>query len=331
MEICNCSPELRQKKLMNNQETLPNGQKDNFELAPNGRLEPYRSLVSEEIQSQDMIYEEPGLRKQNKFRQRIDEVCEYYINHSTFHGFHNIFKSKSLLRKALWLIILAVASGAFFYEMKKSVSQYVAYPFSTMSRLEYAESVVFPAVSVCDFNDIRNIAFKDKLNDGRAAKGRIVEPLNMNMDELLKRASKRFESNIVRCAWKLGQTSTPCTRSNFSVFIYPSGEACHTFNSGLLKGQEVLNATNTGPKYGLTLHLNILQANYSKDVRQSGFRIILHQQGELPLKKEGFRVPPGYVTYVDLIEQKVGFSTCTVCSAGSFRLQFCQVLQEKST
>ena len=128
----------------------------------------------------------------------------------------------------------------------------------------------------------------------------------MNIQELLQKASRRFQSNIVNCEWKQGEMSTPCNSSNFSIFVFPSGEACHTFNSGRLKKQKILLASNIGPKYGLSLHLNTLQSNYSKNVRQSGFRIILHQQGEFPLRKEGFRVPPGYVAYVGLVKQKVG-------------------------
>ena len=37
----------------------------------------------------------------------------------------------------------------------------------------------------------------------------------------------------------------------------------------------------------------------------SGMKVILHQQDELPLKRVGFHVPPGYVTFVDMKKQKV--------------------------
>lgn len=304
MEICSCSPEPGQKRLLNTPDTLSPVQKDHFEFTPNGRLDTYRSIVSEDIQSEDMICEDTIIKRRSRFRQRIDEACSYYLQHSTFHGLHYMFDSKSLLRRAMWFIILCVASGVFFYEMKKSVTQFFLYPFSTLSTLEYSDDLLFPAVTICDFNNIQSIAIKDEASY-YAANGKILDPLNMSIEELLDKASKRFQRNIVDCRWKRGELSTPCSGSNFSIFVFPTGEVCHTFNSGRLKGQKIMKATNIGPKYGLSLYLNVIQGNYSKTVQQSGFRVILHQRGELPLRKEGFRVAPGYVAYVGLLKQKV--------------------------
>lgn len=69
-----------------------------------------------------------------------------------------------------------------------------------------------------------------------------------------------------------------------------------------------METDNVGPLYGVHMVVNTEPLEKGKTYGSSGLKVILHQHEELPLKRVGFHVPPGYVTYVDMKKQKVFFS-----------------------
>lgn len=68
-----------------------------------------------------------------------------------------------------------------------------------------------------------------------------------------------------------------------------------------------METDNVGPLYGVHMVVNTEPLEKGKTYGSSGLKVILHQHEELPLKRVGFHVPPGYVTYVDMKKQKVFF------------------------
>lgn len=68
-----------------------------------------------------------------------------------------------------------------------------------------------------------------------------------------------------------------------------------------------METDNVGPLYGVHMVVNTEPLEKGKTYGSSGLKVILHQHEELPLKRVGFHVAPGYVTYVDMKKQKVFF------------------------
>lgn len=250
----------------------------------NGRVLNYEQIKQRSPDENDVKTQ----TKEDYGRRKIREVTNYYISHCTLHGFHYVFDTKSILRKILWLSILAAAGGFFFKEVKTSLYQYYQYPFTTMSTIEYPREMPFPAITVCDFHDVRKSLLSSNASQ---------------MSDVIKGSLKQSNDTLLYCAQKHGIGKPKVfTQEDFDVFYSSEGQTCFTFNSG--KNKPIIYGDNVGPKFGLEFILNVQQPP-DNDVRESGFRFILHQQNDLPLTREGFRVSPGYVTYVDLHLAKV--------------------------
>ena len=55
-----------------------------------------------------------------------------------------------------------------------------------------------------------------------------------------------------------------------------------------------LISTQTGPRYGLKLALNIEQDQYNDVADQAGVRVLVHDPDEMPFPEDdGYNLPPG--------------------------------------
>ncbi|XP_020908493.2 acid-sensing ion channel 1-like [Exaiptasia diaphana] len=268
----------------------------------------------------------PNNEKEDYGKRKIRELVCYYINHCTLHGFHYVFETKSIMRKVVWLTILAVAAGFFFKEIKTSLTQYYLYPFTTTSTIQYPGALPFPAVTICDFHDVRKSLHSTN-------KTKIADVISISFEQL--------KETLIQSSQSHGFTKPTAffDTSDFYVFYSSKGQTCYTFNSARNK-KNSLKSNKIGSKYGIEFILNVQQPSYSK-VKESGFRFILHEHDELPLSREGFRVSPGYVTYVNLRLEKVSvyvtlgiqfdLKNTNECLCNDYDIHVRMLSQEKST
>lgn len=71
---------------------------------------------------------------------------------STSHGYPNIFRTKNIVVKIMWLIFFLAGIGVGIYMVVRGVNQYFEYEVTTQIRRLRADSLVFPAVSICNIN-----------------------------------------------------------------------------------------------------------------------------------------------------------------------------------
>lgn len=209
------------------------------------------------------------------------------------------------------MAVLLLAGGFFFNEVKQSITQYFEYPFSTLSTVEYPTEISFPAISICDLRDVRktilnnvNANWTHDKRTGEISTGSNSEPA---MKDALEQTFSILDEILISCALKRGvnpNLALPCDRKNFTLFLSSGGHTCYTFNFGV-NGNAILETDNVGPLNGVHMILNTRPLEEGKTYGSSGLKVILHQQEELPLKRVGFHVPSGYVTYVDMKKQKV--------------------------
>ncbi|EDO48657.1 predicted protein [Nematostella vectensis] len=294
MALCGCcaSKPSPTNSASEDESTGPESKEEILLANQNGNASTYENIRKRSAAKRDKKHAEYGKRK-------MREVFAYYINHCTLHGFHYIFETKSLFRKIAWFSVLAIAGGFFFKEIKTSTTQYFKYPFSIMSTVEYPRTLVFPAVTICDFHDIRQTLVSN-------AKGE--QAINISSSEkletLARKTYKSFNETLISCSLRRGvRGARPFNIHDFKVFFTAKGQTCYTFNAAM-DGKKLLEVDNVGPKFGLEIYLNAQHWWFKDDVRESGFRFILHQQDDLPLTREGFRVSSGYVTYVDMRLEK---------------------------
>ncbi|KAF6036229.1 SCNN1D [Bugula neritina] len=141
-------------------------------------------------------------------------------------------------------------------------------------------------------------------------------------DSMLRGMGHDIEEMLQGCTFQ-GRT---CGPEDFYQFYDRKYGNCYTFNSGM--DQQVAKVTSPGAPFGLSLTLFINQPMYVPALsKQSGVRVLLHRQGEVPLvAEEGFNAPPGMesaiaVRYIE-ISRMPGekYSNCTKqsLSEGSF-------------
>lgn len=307
--LCTCQSPLRRWR-SSGDGTSPIQEEDLEELEPlpNGFTNGHSPEANDQEKEPCLSDSEPVQTvKKTERRERIIRVWQYYFEHNTLHGLHYVFDTKSIWRKCIWVAILLSAGGFFVKEVKESINLYFQYPFSTQSTVDYPNTVGLPAISICDLRDARkniqdNLKFKRRTHDSRSA---MDSKPDLTMNDVLKESLSVLDEILVSCAMNRGVTqSFPCYSGNFTLFLTSDGNTCFTFNSGANDGK-VLEADNVGSMNGVHLILNTRPLEEGTTYGGSGLRVILHQQGELPLKRVGFYVPPGYVTYVDMKKQKI--------------------------
>jgi hypothetical protein len=80
----------------------------------------------------------------------------------------------TLIRRLVWAVIVVAATGALLYNIVTIVMLYLAYPVVTTLTLTHTPSITFPAVTICNLNQMRSsvaaaspklVAFLNELND----------------------------------------------------------------------------------------------------------------------------------------------------------------------
>ena len=327
-KFCSCQSPSRRRKIADDTPSFEHDRvTEELEPLPNGFSHQHDN--AEEHESAPCLSGDDSAETlKNERQRRVNRVWEYYLRHNTLHGLHYVFDTKSLWRKIIWITILLVAGGVFFREVKQSITQYFEYPFSTLATVDYPDKMGLPAISICDLRDIRKTILNNSnflWKRGPDSKGPSSEP---TINDALKAAFSILDDILISCSLKRGVVSNKavaCDSRNFTLFLSSHGYTCYTLNSGA-DGRPLIETDNVGPLYGVHMVLNTQPLEEGKTYGGSGVKVILHQQEELPLKRVGFHVPPGYVTYVDMKKQKVilfYFSFLRPCLNLNFGVLFC--------
>lgn len=314
-KYCACQSPSRRRKIADDASSFEHDKvTEDLEPLPNGFTHRLDNGEDEHESAPCLSGDDDSVKtvKQSERQRRIKRVWEYYLLHNTLHGLHYIFDTKSIWRKIFWVGILLIAGGVFFNEVKASITQYFEYPFSTLATVDFPDKIRLPAISICDLRDVRKtILNSSKLQrqrgygaDGANFTGQNSDP---TMNDMLNEAFSFLDDILISCSLKRGIMRTKelgCDSGNFTLFISSDGHTCYTLNSGV-DNHPLLDTNNVGPMYGVHMVLNTRPLEEGKTYGGSGVKVILHHQGELPLKRVGFHVPPGYVTFVDMKKQKV--------------------------
>ena len=244
---------------------------------------------------------------------KIHDLWVSFLDSCTLHGFHFCFAGNPPIRRVLWTLLLLGAFSLFVEKCLTSVYNYFDYPFTTTTVIVYESSMVFPAISICNYNDARlsamngtlmNELYVRKNIDGRNSsdiEGNITGKI---MQDTLSKAAHRLDRMLLECNYGKDHK---CDHNNFTEFKNAFGDVCFTFNSGK-NGSKILNTTNTGQDRGLRLLIDLQHYEYYYAVESAGFRVILHDQAETPVKMQGYAVAPGFTTYMELQKKQVGVS-----------------------
>ncbi|XP_053265756.1 acid-sensing ion channel 3 isoform X2 [Podarcis raffonei] len=249
----------------------------------------------------------------------------------TLHGLAHVFLPGPFTpRRAAWAGAVLLALGIFLYQVGERVQYYKEYHHVTMLDEEAGRLLLFPAVTLCNFNRVRRSrltrndlhwvgqellgveapAFPEYLRAlGRADEGGLgfYPTPRFDMKEFVERTAHSLEEMLLDCRFGTRQ----CGPHNFTAIFTRLGK-CYTFNSGA-PGHELLTTVKGGTGNGLELMLNIQQDEYlpvwgetDETSYEAGVKVQIHSQNEPPsIDQLGFGVAPGFQTFVSCQQQRL--------------------------
>ncbi|CAM9333747.1 unnamed protein product [Lampetra planeri] len=268
---------------------------------------------------------------------------------STLHGVSHVFapgeRSGLTARRTLWALAVIASIALLLLQCVDRVAYYLRYPRITSLDETSNPNVIFPAVTICNFNTLRRSAltYNDlfwtaellglpegvieaevagaDLDGERPSLGaslglpgvstadarRPGPGRTFNMLELYARAGHRMEDMLLQCRYR----AVECKHVDF-VTVYTRYGKCYTFNSGK-GGRPLLTTVKGGMGNGLEIMLDIQQEEYlpvwgenDETSFEAGIKVQIHSQDEPPLIDQlGFGVSPGFQTFVSCQEQRL--------------------------
>lgn len=196
-----------------------------------------------------------GLKKESLIESIHSSTLEIFLS-SSIHGLPQIFRTKRLFFKIMWILVVAATSSACAYFVPKTIFDYFNY--ETITKIDSINEHVsqFPTVSICNYN---NASFE--LN---------ILSVFYNFEDLKNKWKQHFES--------------------FNDSRYGR---CYRFNSGKnIQGKSIpiKNVTSAGYYYGLELNL---YAETTNDFSQ--LKVYIHNYTNQPssLSNKGYFLSSG--------------------------------------
>lgn len=180
--------------------------------------------------------------------------------------------------RVVWTVAIVGMILALFISIFDLFTEYNKHPFLTRINVGIADSLPFPAVTLCslnpldrskieDFDKVKSyfLAFtnlhfppKSSLNWSNPDLKPFTYPMN---ESWIRSMSPTINSMLFMCAWEGRQLQPPCSR-NFSEHFTDMG-ICYTFNdSNQTKQYGPLYTSHTGSMTGLVLYLYINESTY---------------------------------------------------------------------
>ncbi|XP_033097325.1 acid-sensing ion channel 4-A-like [Anneissia japonica] len=197
-----------------------------------------------------------------------------------------------------------------------NVLRYLNRPINTIVSMNYVDDMDFPAVTICNYNqwrasmvdpELTDIIFLMSSSNTNYPNETTLEYLKAKEDEIDEKIdifnmTHQIEDMLLECKWNYIET---CTVNDFTRVLTDWG-VCYTLNNPQ-NLSEVRRVKQPGNNFGLSMRLSIEQNEYIlSDNTGAGLRILVHQQGQLPLLKSlGFSVSPGFESYVGMRNTKV--------------------------
>ena len=269
------------------------------------------------------------------------ETLESFLSNTTLHGAQYLF-ARSTVRRLIWSLALFVSLAFCSYQVYQSLSEYFQRPFNTKisSKSAHEEFVIFPAVSLCNFNPsnmnkIRNLLSVSNPDLSEEEVGELVGEFSKiliqsndvitedfqeryriffnrdNFEAIFKAISNQIEEiflpNVSPTFISCSYAGLFCGAQNFSSFMSTIFGQCFTFNSKR-NGNALLKATMAGKSHGLKLRLNIQRDSYIKNGKNplAGITVLVHDQDNYPFMADyGFSVQPGSHTFCSIKTKKV--------------------------
>ncbi|XP_077990153.1 acid-sensing ion channel 2-like [Glandiceps talaboti] len=224
--------------------------------------------------------------------------------------------SIGIIRRLFWLLVVLTGFAALSYQISNSVTSYRSYLSNTNQDVIYTTSLTFPAVTVCNFNEMKKSLVDELYGDGVTTLIDAMYPTivaehlpnftnynyeGFDMAAFMDSLAHPIDEMVTHCTWK----EVECTSHNFTK-VYTDDGVCYTFNALSTADAEPLTVQARGYRFALRLILDVEQWDYMTSLTDvAGFRIAIHDHNDIPRVQDvGFAISPGMVAYVALNQIK---------------------------
>ena len=87
---------------------------------------------------------------------KLQEETIKPISSWTLHGLPNVFRTKYILIKIVWIILFLTALGVSIYFVYNTIEEYLRYEVTTLVRSINVDEMDFPVITICNVNQISN-------------------------------------------------------------------------------------------------------------------------------------------------------------------------------
>jgi hypothetical protein len=268
------------------------------------------------------------IEEKNQVKKQIKSKFVELSSASTSHGYPNIFRTKYLSIKILWVFSLMTSIGFCIFLLIRGINAYLEYGVVTNIEMIDERPVEFPTITVCDLDKfqtyqaaelIREIyytVYNIGLGDDseyfidllstypyvyKLATAKAANPSFGNSSR--KKLAYDLKNTLFRCSYN--NDVKLCNPDQFEwSYDYTYGN-CYKFNSGYnSSGNEVPIKAASKPGYSNGLNMfffnNQTKIKYTRlNVNKyQGYIVFIHDKTENPIFSNGIQVLPG--THVNI-------------------------------
>ncbi|RNA01862.1 acid-sensing ion channel 1 isoform X2, partial [Brachionus plicatilis] len=264
----------------------------------------------------------------NEEKTKIFEIFKEWTESMTMHGFPNIFRTKFLAIKIMWIILFLASTTACFFLMTTNLINFFNFDVVTKIRVIDKDSINFPAVTICNINPfvtqqgleyVQNILEENNISSFTDV---TIDPifqdefskLNSNYNifryflttfskaisnEQKKNLSLPFDKMFISCLYNL----RPCNQSQWTWFYNSEFGNCYRFNSDQ-NSQEIQKTYQAGKYNGLMIELYVGIPEDQKTLsRTTGAHVYIDDNSLKPILGQGVDIAPGFES--NLVLQRI--------------------------
>ena len=113
------------------------------------------SPLQQNTDKQPAVYAPEIIQQRLKRKNRIKELIDRMTKKSSIHGVYYLSDRRYPTRRLIWLFTTCLAFAYCTHKVYESTVKYLSYPVTTSIRRQYVSNLTFPAVTICNLNDMR--------------------------------------------------------------------------------------------------------------------------------------------------------------------------------
>lgn len=273
-------------------------------------------------------------------KKNMERILTKWMRDTSIHGLSKIYLKKNLTLKIIWASAFLMSVVVCVYFVFQNVSRYLSGEIITRVQVLQEIPVIFPRVTICNFNpfvtnfsttflnDVRkNNSFQSFDLSDRRSKSLVLTAAAMNLRHKdRKKLGYSIEEFFISCKF----LTIDCNFTEFIEFYHLTHGNCFIFNSGTnYKGEQIrLKTVNRASLKGaLSIELFVGNDLINGNSMGTGAVIFLSNHSESPFENSGYFLAASFLSSFQIsriFNYKLGepFSKCYEPVNNDFSVEF---------